>query len=60
LVSPSENEVLMTENLLQIINNEKLRLEMGNAGSKFVKNRFTYQRLANDMDLLYQKLLNDV
>jgi glycosyltransferase involved in cell wall biosynthesis len=60
LVSPSENEDLMTKNLLRIINDEKLRLEMGNAGSKFVKNRFTYQRLANDMDLLYQKLLNDV
>jgi glycosyltransferase involved in cell wall biosynthesis len=60
LVSPSENEVLMTQNLLHIINDENLRMEMGNAGSKFVKNRFTYQRLANDMDLLYQKLLNDV
>lgn len=58
LVSPSDNEPLMTKNLLNIIDNNQLRFEMGNAGSKFVKHRFTYQRLANDMDLLYQKLLN--
>ena len=58
LVSPSENEPLMTKNLLRIINDSDLRQEMGNAGSKFVKNRFTYKRLVNDMNILYQKLLN--
>ena len=60
LVSPSDNEPLMTKNLLRLVNDNLLRQAMGNSGSKFVKNRFTYQRLANDMDLLYQKLLNDI
>jgi len=57
-ISPSENEPLMTKNLIRILNDNHLRLEMGNSGRKFVKNRFTYQRLAYDMDLLYQKLLH--
>lgn len=56
-ISPSDNEPLMTANLLRIIDNNQLRKTMGDSGSKFVKNRFTYQRLADDMDLLYQKLL---
>ncbi len=56
-ISPSDNEPLMTNNLLQLINDGQLRQAMGNSGSNFVKNRFTYQRLASDMDLLYQKLL---
>jgi len=60
LVSPSENEPLMVKNLMNIINDSDLRQKMGNAGSKFVKNRFTYQRLASDMDILYQKLLNGI
>ena len=56
-ISPSDNEPLMTKNLLRLINDGPLRQTMGNSGSKFVKNRFTYQRLAHDMDILYQKLL---
>ena len=56
-ISPSDNEPLMTNNLLRLINDGPLRQTMGNSGSKFVKNRFTYHRLAHDMDILYQKLL---
>ena len=59
-ISPSENEPLMTKNLLRIINDMQLRQTMGNSGSKFVKNRFTYQRLADDMDHLYQRLLHSI
>ena len=60
LISPSDDDLLMTKNLLRLIDDSKLREEMGSSGSKFVKNRFTYQRLADDMDVLYQKLMYSI
>jgi len=48
----------LSKNLLTLINDEKRRKEMGEIGYAFVKDKFTYNRLASDMDLLYKELLD--
>ena len=58
LISASEDEESMVQNLLKLIENNELRKNMGLAGNNFVKNRFTYTRLAYDMDKLYCELLD--
>jgi glycosyltransferase involved in cell wall biosynthesis len=44
--------------LLQLIENEELRLKMSQAGSSFVMRHFTYKTLCENMEELYWKLLN--
>ena len=55
----SENNKLepFSENLLKVIEDEKLRLEMSNLGWEHVKNKFHYTRLVNDMRTSYQQSL---
>jgi len=57
LLSPSENAELFAENLLRLSENGALRKKMQEKGSEFVMNRFSYQRLINDMSGLYRELL---
>ncbi len=45
--------------LLQLIENDKLRNEMGKNGYSHVKTKFDKIRLVNDMQDLYKKLLKD-
>lgn len=47
-----------TENLLKLIENEKLRNDMAKSGWDFVKNKFHYTRLVSDMKNLYDELLS--
>lgn len=44
-------------NLLKLIQDDKLRFEMANHGWTFVKEKFHYNRLVEDMKDLYDKLL---
>ncbi|MCB9360878.1 MAG: glycosyltransferase [Flavobacteriales bacterium] len=43
--------------LLQLIENDKIRTDMGEKGWDFVKEKFSYQRLTNDVEKLYMDLL---
>ena len=44
-------------NLLQLVENEALRQQMGATSSQYVLERFSYQRLVNDMAAVYNELL---
>ncbi len=57
-ISPSEDALHMAQKLAQLIDNESLRLKMGNAGRAFAFKQFSYQRLVNDMSNLYDGLLD--
>jgi glycosyltransferase involved in cell wall biosynthesis len=43
--------------LLQLIEDDKIRTDMGEKGWDFVKEKFSYQRLTNDVEKLYMDLL---
>lgn len=45
-------------NLLRLVDDKNLRLEFGKTGMAHVKKHFSIQRLVDDTDRLYQKLLN--
>ena len=45
-------------NLLRLVDDKKLRIEFGKTGMAHVKKHFSIQRLVDDTDRLYQKLLN--
>ncbi len=57
LISPKGDLNDLSNNLLALINDEKRRMQMGEIGYAFVKDKFTYNRLASDMNLLYKELL---
>lgn len=59
LISPKGELNGLLENLLVLIEDEEKRNTMGKLGFSFVKEKFTYKRLANDMDLLYSNLLKE-
>lgn len=44
-------------NLLKLVENEELRRQMGATSSRYVLERFSYQRLVRDMASLYNELL---
>lgn len=52
----NETEKLLT-NILEVIENENLRNELGNNGPKFALSQFGYMRMVNDHKILYQQLL---
>ncbi|HBS86610.1 MAG: hypothetical protein A2W91_20550 [Bacteroidetes bacterium GWF2_38_335] len=45
--------------LLELVNNEQLRLDISSDGWDFVKNKFHYEQLMDNMRNLYYKLLKD-
>ncbi|MEZ4688163.1 MAG: glycosyltransferase [Bacteroidia bacterium] len=57
LLSPRGDAEAFGDALLQLVENERLRHEFGEAGG-FVFEEFSYQRLVRDMDQLYQDLLD--
>lgn len=57
LLSPNNNTEIFSLNLNTLVNNEKLRIELANNGWDFVKEKFHYTRLVNDMKNLYFSLL---
>ena len=58
LLSPSEDVEAFAENMLKLVEDKMLREKMQTKGKEFVMNRFSYQRLTNDMAKLYRELLN--
>lgn len=57
LLSPKDDVEGFAKNLLKLIEDDDLRLKMAQDGSDFVRQKFSYHRLCNDMSLLYNSLL---
>lgn len=57
MMSPKGDVEMLTKNLCELIASKEKRDQMGANGYHFVKEKFTYSRLATDMDKLYQELL---
>lgn len=58
LLSDVDDKEQFFTNLLLLVEDEQLRKKMSEKGSKFVMERFSVQRLANDFRKLYYELLN--
>lgn len=58
LLSDREDILGFAHNLLALIENDELRLVMSKAGSDFVRQKFSYLRLCEDMKNLYNSLLS--
>jgi glycosyltransferase involved in cell wall biosynthesis len=57
LLSPKDDVEAFTQNLLKLIEDDAYRLKMAQDGSDFVRQKFSYHRLCNDMSKLYSSLL---
>jgi len=58
LLSEPIDEIRFKENLLKMVEDDKLRLAYGEKGWEFVENKFHYQRLVKDITNLYDTLLS--
>lgn len=56
-LSASGDASAFAENLLKLIENDDLRIQFGQNAAKNVLTKFSFERLANDMEDLYDKLL---
>jgi len=56
LVSPGNHE-LMAEKIMRQVNNPELRQAMGAAGRQLVGERYNLQRVVDDIEGLYYKIL---
>ena len=59
LLSGNSNVPAFAENLLSLIENQKMRNDMGKEGWNHVKEKFHYTRLVNDVRKLYKKYLDE-
>ncbi len=57
-VSSSMEASEFSNHLLQLVENESLRLEFGQKGQEFAFSHFHFSRMVNDHHRLYQELLN--
>ena len=57
-IVPTNNARIFAEKLIELIDNEPLRIEMGRRGWPFVKDTFHYTRLVRDMEKYYKHLLS--
>jgi glycosyltransferase involved in cell wall biosynthesis len=57
LLSDNNDVKSFAENLLKMIEDDNLRISFSKDGWNFVKDKFHYERLVNDMKTLYNKLL---
>lgn len=58
LLSPINDEQLLASNLLKLVEDDQLRKSFSENGAGFVRNKFSYQRLCNDMSSFYYSLLS--
>ncbi|NND94094.1 MAG: glycosyltransferase [Flavobacteriales bacterium] len=56
LLSPANEQSSFNKNLLQLIEDDELRLSLGKGGWEHVKERFHYSRLISDTAALYRSL----
>src|SRR5205085_3471589 len=54
---PYGDTAAMAQRLEQLAADEALRAELGRAGSKWVRERYSIPRLVSDIDLLYRSVL---
>lgn len=59
LMSPSGNREKFISNMLMVLNDNQLRSQMALHGWPFVKSKFHYSRLVEDMRKLYHQLLTE-
>ncbi len=59
LLAENDNTQDFADKLLSVIQNDELRNDMQQAGWNFVKDKFHYTRLVDDMRNLYNHLLNN-
>lgn len=57
LLSPSQDEHGLSENLLRVVEDDGLRHSMSSAGWQHVKARYHYSRLVEDTAVMYRQLL---
>jgi len=57
LLADVQDGETFSNHLLQLVQNDDLRRQMGQKGQEQVMQRFSYQRLMNDMSALYYELL---
>ena len=57
LLADKNNYYDFAKQLKRVIEDKSLRNTMSDSGLEFVKNKFNYKRLVNDMSNLYKKLL---
>ncbi len=57
LLSEIQDENKFFDNLFRSVENDSLRNGFGKDGWDFVRNKFSYQRLVADMEMLYRQLL---
>lgn len=57
LLSETNNHVTLANNLLRLIEDDELRQTFGSDGWAFVRDKFHYQRLAEDTANLYKELM---
>lgn len=57
LLSPTQNVEAFSDNLLMLVENDEMRKQMSEDGWIFVRDKFHYTRLVNDMKNLYDELL---
>jgi glycosyltransferase involved in cell wall biosynthesis len=55
IVAPRDPEVLASA-VLYLLANPELCSAMGQAGKEFVRHRYTYQRLADDLEAIYREI----
>jgi glycosyltransferase involved in cell wall biosynthesis len=58
-IVPKNSKEKFSEKLLLLIENEKMRKTMSQNGWTFVKNKFHYTKLVENMEVYYKKLLNE-
>jgi glycosyltransferase involved in cell wall biosynthesis len=58
LISKREETTKFEQNLLDLIQDEKLRQKLSEKGLQFVEKQFHYERLCADMDKLYKDILS--
>lgn len=56
LVEP-ENAQVLADKILQLINDDDLRLKMGMQGNLYVRENFSWQAKAREIDEIYQTVL---
>ena len=58
LLSPTQDTEAFSDNLLALVENDERRKQMSEDGWIFVRDKFHYTRLVNDMKRLYDELLS--
>ncbi|MCK5594935.1 glycosyltransferase family 4 protein, partial [bacterium] len=57
LLIPSKNTEALANAIIQLLDNESLATELGRNGSKFIKSNYDARIMAQQTELLYQKML---